>query len=62
MEGFEAGTNETHLMKLIARHQLTHQLTKVTGAVSNECEAALRDIYTDEKGKQDQACKNIAFP
>ncbi|KAF3031354.1 hypothetical protein E8E11_000667 [Didymella keratinophila] len=46
---FEAGINETHLMKLIARHQLTHQLMKVTKAVSDECVAALRDIYTDEQ-------------
>ncbi|KAF1921226.1 cytochrome P450 monooxygenase [Ampelomyces quisqualis] len=49
MEGFEAGTNETHLMKLIARHQLTHQLTKVTKPVSDECVAALQDLYTEEE-------------
>ncbi|KAH7081737.1 GA14-synthase [Paraphoma chrysanthemicola] len=49
MEGFEAGTNETRLMKLIARHQLTHQLSKVTKDVSDECVAALRDIYTDDE-------------
>jgi cytochrome P450 monooxygenase-1 len=51
MEGFEAGTNETRLMKLIVRHQLTHQLSKVTKDVSDECVAALRDIYTDDEGK-----------
>lgn len=38
-------------MKLIARHQLTHQLTLVTKPVSDECAAALQDIYTESKGK-----------
>lgn len=36
-------------MKLVARHQLTHQLTLVTKAVSEECAAALKDVYTDSK-------------
>lgn len=49
MEGFEAVICETHLMKLIVRHQLTHQVTKATKAVSDECVAALRVIYTDEQ-------------
>jgi cytochrome P450 monooxygenase-1 len=38
-------------MKLVARHQLTHQLTLVTGAVSEECALVLKDVYTDDTGK-----------
>ncbi|KAF2129175.1 GA14-synthase [Dothidotthia symphoricarpi CBS 119687] len=49
MEGFRAGTNESHIMKLVARHQLTHQLMRVTKAVSDECVAALQDIYTEHE-------------
>lgn len=37
-------------MKLVARHQLTHQLTLVTGAVSEECALVLKDVYTDSPG------------
>ncbi|KAF5024598.1 hypothetical protein F66182_3361 [Fusarium sp. NRRL 66182] len=50
-EGFREGTNESHVMKLIARHQLTHQLTLVTQPVSEECSMALREVYTDDQGK-----------
>ncbi|CAG2010039.1 unnamed protein product, partial [Fusarium graminearum] len=49
-EGFREGTNESHIMKLVARHQLTHQLTLVTGAVSEECALVLKDVYTDSPG------------
>ncbi|KAF2756146.1 cytochrome P450 monooxygenase [Pseudovirgaria hyperparasitica] len=48
-EGFREGTTESQVMKLVARHQLTHQLTLVTKPVSEEAAAALRDIYTDDK-------------
>lgn len=37
-------------MKLVARHQLTHQLTLVTGAVSEECALVLEGVYTDDSG------------
>jgi hypothetical protein len=50
-EGFREGTTESQIMKLVARHQLTHQLTLVTKPVSDECAAALQDIYTESKGK-----------
>ncbi|KAK7418725.1 hypothetical protein QQX98_003743 [Neonectria punicea] len=48
-EGFREGTTESHIMKLVARHQLTHQLTLVTEPVSDECSLVLRDIYTDNE-------------
>ncbi|KPM42340.1 Dihydromonacolin L monooxygenase LovA [Neonectria ditissima] len=48
-EGFREGTTESHVMKLVARHQLTHQLTLVTEPVSEECSLAMREVYTDSK-------------
>ncbi|KAI1877566.1 hypothetical protein JX265_003574 [Neoarthrinium moseri] len=48
-EGFREGTSESHLMKLVARHQLTHQLMLVTEPVSEECTLALQEIYTDSE-------------
>lgn len=51
MEGFRTGTNESGLMKLITRHQLTHQLMRVTKPVSHECVLALQDVYTNNEGK-----------
>ncbi|KAK7423219.1 hypothetical protein QQZ08_009115 [Neonectria magnoliae] len=48
-EGFREGTTESHIMKLVARHQLTHQLTLVTEPVSDECSLVLKDIYTDSE-------------
>ncbi|KAG5984138.1 hypothetical protein E4U55_005937 [Claviceps digitariae] len=46
-EGFREGTTESHIMKLVARNQLTHQLTLVTEPVSDECTSVLKSIYTD---------------
>ncbi|KAF5983389.1 gibberellin cluster-GA14-synthase [Fusarium bulbicola] len=43
-EGFREGINESYIMKLVARHQLAHQLTLVTGAVSEEC--GTTDFFT----------------
>lgn len=37
-------------MKLVARNQLTHQLTLVTQPVSDECTSVLKDVYTDDEG------------
>ncbi|KAF4341566.1 gibberellin cluster-GA14-synthase [Fusarium beomiforme] len=56
-EGFREGTNESHIMKLVARHQLTHQLTLVTGAVSEECSLVLKDVYTDDPEWHDITAK-----
>ncbi|KAF4429604.1 gibberellin cluster-GA14-synthase [Fusarium austroafricanum] len=56
-EGFREGTTESHIMKLVARHQLTHQLTLVTGSVSEECDSVLRDIYTDDSDWHDITAK-----
>ncbi|CZS79478.1 unnamed protein product [Fusarium graminearum] len=57
-KGFREGTNESHIMKLVARHQLTHQLTLVTGAVSEECALVLKDVYTDSPEWYDIAAKD----
>ncbi|SCO76981.1 probable gibberellin cluster-GA14-synthase [Fusarium oxysporum] len=57
-EGFREGTNESHIMKLVARHQLTHQLTLVTGAVSEECALVLEDVYTDDSEWHDITAKD----
>ncbi|KAG6171423.1 hypothetical protein E4U51_008578 [Claviceps purpurea] len=46
-EGFREGTTESHIMKLVARNQLTHQLTLVTEPVSDECSSVLDSIYTN---------------
>lgn len=51
-EGFREGTNESNIMKLVARHQLTHQLTLVTKPVSDETATALSDILTESRGKK----------
>ncbi|KAG6270011.1 hypothetical protein E4U48_004037 [Claviceps purpurea] len=46
-EGFREGTTESHIMKLVARNQLTHQLKLVTEPVSDECSSVLDSIYTN---------------
>ncbi|KAF4472124.1 gibberellin cluster-GA14-synthase [Fusarium albosuccineum] len=56
-EGFREGTTESHIMKLVARHQLTHQLTLVTEPVSEECGLVLKDIYTDDSEWHDIVAK-----
>ncbi|KAL6355096.1 hypothetical protein LRP88_11513 [Fusarium phalaenopsidis] len=56
-EGFREGTTESHIMKLVARHQLTHQLTLVTEPVSEECGLVLKDIYTDDQAWHDIVVK-----
>ncbi|KAH7389954.1 GA14-synthase [Pyrenochaeta sp. MPI-SDFR-AT-0127] len=49
LQGFSAGSKETQIMKLVARHQLTQQLMRVTKVVSDECVAALQDLYGTSK-------------
>ncbi|KAM4067868.1 cytochrome p450 [Hirsutella rhossiliensis] len=58
-EGFREGATESNIMKLVARHQLTHQLTLVTKPVSEECEIALRDIYTDNEEWHEVVIKDV---
>ncbi|KAG6040948.1 hypothetical protein E4U41_006539 [Claviceps citrina] len=48
-EGFREGTTESQIMKLVARNQLTHQLTLVTEPVSDECSLVLKDVYTNNE-------------
>ncbi|KAM0266895.1 hypothetical protein ACHAPA_006464 [Fusarium lateritium] len=56
-EGFREGTTESHIMKLVARHQLTHKLTSVTEPVSEECGLALKEVYTDNPEWHDIVAK-----
>ncbi|KAJ4245527.1 hypothetical protein NW762_014036 [Fusarium torreyae] len=58
-EGFREGTNESHVMKLIARHQLTHQLTLVTQPVSEECSLALEEVYTNSEDWHEVNIKEV---
>ncbi|KAF4778703.1 cytochrome P450 [Colletotrichum scovillei] len=48
-EGFREGTTDAALSRDIARKHLTHSLDKVTGALVEECEAALKDHFPDAK-------------
>ncbi|KIL86300.1 hypothetical protein FAVG1_10698 [Fusarium avenaceum] len=56
-EGFREGTTESHIMKLVARHQLTHKLTSVTEPVSEECGLVLKEVYTDNPEWHDVVAK-----
>ncbi|CCE30819.1 probable cytochrome P450 monooxygenase (lovA) [Claviceps purpurea 20.1] len=51
-EGFREGTTESHIMKLVARNQLTHQLKLVTEPVSDECSSVLDSIYTNNAARR----------
>nr|CAP07651.1 P450 monooxygenase [Sphaceloma manihoticola] len=63
MEGFREGTTESQIMKLVARHQLTHQLTVVTAPVAEESARALRDVFGCDEGWRElgtrQACLQV---
>ncbi|XP_044717952.1 cytochrome p450 domain-containing protein [Hirsutella rhossiliensis] len=58
-EGFREGTNESDVMKHVAMHQLTHQLTLVTKPVSDECKVALQEIYTDNEDWHEVVAKEV---
>ncbi|WQF87931.1 Putative cytochrome P450 [Colletotrichum destructivum] len=46
-EGFREGTTDATLSRDIARKHLTQSLDKVTGALAEECTAALQDHFPD---------------